>query len=340
VYRGNPRWFAAGRITAHSDLPVEKIRREALESLGFLQLTGKERLFAIDGQHRLAGVRKVVREAPKIGHEVQSVLFVAHKDSDTGRRRIRRLFTTLNKTAKPVSKNEIIALDEDDVMAIVTRRLVEEHPSFKGSRVAFNETANLAPTDVKSLTTIVNLYDILTIVFTRIAPKAKIEELKFYRPSEAKLKMYYETACTYFAQLRNNFPPLDEYFESSNRIATVKRYRGDFGGNVMFRPIGLIVMAEVIAFLSQSRELPDSVALASRLPQTLSKPPYRNVLWEKKRGMNNQGKALVRDLMLHMLNELPKDKSESAGRRYAKALEMDEDEWRAALKRLPPVDGQ
>lgn len=35
------------------------------------------------------------------------------------RERTHRLFTTLNKSAKPVAKADIIALDEDDTMAII-----------------------------------------------------------------------------------------------------------------------------------------------------------------------------------------------------------------------------
>ena len=44
-----------------------------------------------------------------------------------------RLFTTLNKTARPVSKNAVIALDEDDVMAICVRRLIEDSRFFHGN---------------------------------------------------------------------------------------------------------------------------------------------------------------------------------------------------------------
>jgi predicted transcriptional regulator len=50
------------------------------------------------------------------------------------------------------------------------------------------------------------------------------------------------------------------------------------------------------------------------------------------------GRALARDLLLHMLGELPKKKVEVAGRRYAKALEMDPGNWRNALQRLPRLD--
>lgn len=341
VYGGEPRWFAAGRITSHSDLDLAKVSKDALESIGLISLSGKEKLFAIDGQHRLAGVRKAVKQTPSMGDEIQSVLLVAHRNTEIGQRRTRRLFTTLNKTARPVSKNEIIALDEDDVMAIVTRRLVEEHPDFKGKRIAYNEAANLAPTDIDNLTTIVNLYDILSLLFTKVSPldgKTKTEDLKYYRPSDTQLNAYYDLAWAFFACLKQNFGSLNEYFKSATPSRIVKRYRGDFGGSVMFRPIGLVLMTEVIASLAKTRSMPDAVKMASGLPQTLSEPPYENVLWDKRRGMGNQRKALVRDLLLYMLGELPKNKDEDAGKRYAKALELKPSQWEEALQRLPEVE--
>ena len=49
-----------------------------------------------------------------LGDDEVSVIFVSHRDDAAGMRRTRALFTTLNKTAKPVNKSEIIALDESD----------------------------------------------------------------------------------------------------------------------------------------------------------------------------------------------------------------------------------
>jgi DNA sulfur modification protein DndB len=236
-----------------------------------------------------------------------------------------------------VSKNEIIALDEDDVMAIVARRLVETHPWFKGKRIAFNSTANLAANDFHSLTTIINLYDLLTILFARIRPRHRIDEMKYYRPADSELEKYYQHASAYFTALRGGFPSLDRYFGASDYSEVVKRYRGEFGGNVLFRPIGLTMMTEVIAVLSRSRTLKRAVAIASRSPLALSRPPYLEVLWDKRRGMGNQGKALARDLLLHMHGELSREKSEEVGRKYARALEIEPGNWQRALNKLPNI---
>lgn len=49
--------------------------------------------------------------------------------------RSRRLFSTLNRYAKPVSMRDIIALDEDDVVAIASRDLIDTHPLFARDRL-------------------------------------------------------------------------------------------------------------------------------------------------------------------------------------------------------------
>jgi DNA sulfur modification protein DndB len=107
------------------------LSEEAKDSIGFLRLTGTEKLFAIDGQHRLSGIKHAIEHDLELSEELVPVIFVGHANTVVGMRRTRRLFTTLNKTAVPVTKRDIIiALDEDDVMAITARRLYEEDSRF------------------------------------------------------------------------------------------------------------------------------------------------------------------------------------------------------------------
>ena len=157
VYGGEPTWHQFDKIKPQrDDIRIDEISETAKNSIGFLSLSGKEKLFAIDGQHRLAGIKLVVEKHTFSTSDEASVIFVAHKKTRPGIIRTRRLFTTLNKTAKPVSKGEIIALDEDDLMAIIVRRLVSDNDMFKSNRIAYNQTNNLPSTNLESLTTIGN----------------------------------------------------------------------------------------------------------------------------------------------------------------------------------------
>jgi DNA sulfur modification protein DndB len=336
VYGGNPSWHDIGDFS--SNLPgvsIEKIPEQALNSFGLLLFTGEEQLFAVDGQHRLAGIKTAVQNDGGIGEEEASVLLVAHQNTGKGIERTRRLFTTLNKTARPVSRGEIIALDEDDVMAIIARRFVEAHSFFTRDRLAFVPTNNLPVSDLKHLTTIGNLYDVLGILFSRIKKRCDLTDLKFYRPTDDQLDDYYQFGSRFFKLLRDEFLPLGEFFEANDTSKVVQKYRGQFGGNVMFRPIGLTMMTEVIAKLSETKKLKECIKIAGTLPQKLADPPYAGVLWDKtKKRMDNQGKALARDLLLFMLGEVSKKKKEDIGKRYAKALGKDPHEGESLLKEL------
>ena len=94
-------------------------------------------------------------------------------------------------------------------------------------------------------------------------------------------------------------------------------------------------MTEVVAQLSKRYQLAACVKRVSQLPQQLDKPPYLGVLWDgTKQRMDNQGRALARDLLLCKLDEMPRKKIRSVGQCYAKALGLDPDSWGKALRRL------
>jgi len=237
TYGGQPNWHALSGVKSRvQDGELQSLDDETVASLGFLTLQGDEALFALDGQHRLAGIKKAIKDKiDQDPYDEVSVIFVGHRDTKKGLERTRRLFTTLNKTARPVTKGEIIALDEDDVMAICVRRLIEETELLSGNRIAFVASNNMPTQNTTALTTIANLYDVLTTLFTNAQselkkPKADLQRV---RPDDETLQKYFKFAESYFLQLRKNFKALDEFFSAKNTAPVVKRYRGGHGGHVL-----------------------------------------------------------------------------------------------------------
>jgi DNA sulfur modification protein DndB len=326
TYRGQPNWHALSSVrpkSKHSEL--DDLDEATIESVGFLTLRGDETLFALDGQHRLAGIKKAIEAGLK--HDTVdevSVIVVAHAATKKGLERTRRLFTTLNKTARPVSKGDIIALDEDDVMAICVRRLIEETDLFPEDRIAFVASNNMPVANTTSLTTIGNLYDVLTILFTSTRsdlrqPKA---DLSRARPSDGDLIQYFKYAQRYLLLLRDNFAELEAFFSSKDSgsvVKVVKRYRGSHGGKVLFRPIGLEVITRIIARLTNSMDLEDAVELAARLPRDLAAPPYVGLIWDAARStITNAHKATLREVLLNMLGDYAKWEADDLVARYRK----------------------
>jgi DNA sulfur modification protein DndB len=328
TYGGAPNWSALDELKSDTRTDfVGKLDEETVSSVGFLALTGRENLFAIDGQHRLAGIKKAMRAGlEQDPPDDVSVIFVAHKKTAKGLQRTRRLFTTLNKTAKPVSKGDIIALDEDDVMAITVRRLIEESDYFGGSRIAFVASNNLPATNVTSLTTIGNLYDILNSLFTKFDTelKSKKVDLQFQRPSDAELDEYFNLATTYFRLLGAAFPALQEFFDAESTEDVVKKHRGPHGGDAFYRPLGLAIFSEIIAKLSNDYEVEDAVDLASNLPTKLSEAPYRGLMWDPSgKRIIGSNSVTLREVLLYMIGEA-KLKETTLLERYRSALGQDD----------------
>lgn len=304
TYAGAPEWLEVGNLRSSSQPNILKeISERARDSIGFLRLSGAEKIFALDGQHRLAGIRQALADGTKLEDELVPVLIVGHKKDKAGKQRTRRLFTTLNKTAIPVQKADIIALDEDDAMAIIARRLVEENASFKHPKVAVISSTNMPVTNQESMMTISSLYDVLKILFLHDLGKASDRTLKTRRPTDDKLDHYYAVATAYFSALGKAFKPVRDVFAAADPSAITAAQRHDSGGHLLFRSIGLEIFTRTSVALAKANgiSVADAVHQLRLMPIDISKPPFRNVLWDPaKKKIIVTEKTLARDLAFHM----------------------------------------
>ena len=327
VHEGNPTWYDITHIESNSQLDSEDIPEDVVAGIGILSLNGKEELFTLDGQHRLIGIKEAVVENPQLGEDEVSIIFIAHRTDPDGMERTRRLLTTLNKNVARVPKGEIVAFDEDDAIAITVRKLVMEHPMFVGQRILNNVTDNVPKNNQTCLTTIGNLYDLLDILFTKVyvtsnkkTVKARKDELTKTRQSDEILNQHYTNACDYFKRLTNSFLPLKEFADTSDYSIVVKKYRHPDGGSVLFRPIGLKILTEIIARLAEKYSLSECFKMISKLPTDLTQKPYNEVIWHPtQKKMIMKGKTLVKNLLLYMLDPSSKD-VDKLREDYAKAL--------------------
>ena len=327
VYEGDPTWYDITSIESNNLLDTEDIPEDVVAGIGILSLNGEEKLFTLDGQHRLIGIKEAIVENPELGEEELSIIFIAHRTDLEGMERSRRLFTTLNKNAVRVSKGEIITLDEDDTMAITVRRLVSENSMFTEDRILNNATDNIPKSNQTCLTTIGNLYDLLGILFTKVPiiskkkrPSDRKKELTKIRQSDEVLNQHYLNACEYFKQLTNCFLPLEEFADSIDDYPiVVKKYRHSDGGSVLFRPMGLKILTEIVAVLAEKYPLTECFKMISKLPTDLTKDPYNGVIWDSSQKKIINGSTLARNLLLYMLNYPSKD-VDKLHEDYAKAL--------------------
>ena len=134
---GEPQWHP---VSLEDDPQFKLLGGRLTEAFGILTFDGTENYYALDGQHRLAAIRNLLdnatdfRPPPSFRDEEVSVLIVTPRqleDTDEFKVRYRRLFGHLNRYAKAMSQYDNIIMDEDDALAIVTRRLVSQHPFFR-----------------------------------------------------------------------------------------------------------------------------------------------------------------------------------------------------------------
>jgi DNA sulfur modification protein DndB len=325
VYDGDPEWHEFQSIKPiNEDIHLEDIDYNSRYSVGYLSLTGEEQLFAIDGQHRLAGIRRALKKNKDLGEDEISIIMVAHHTNDAGLQRTRKLFTTLNKTAKPVSKSEIIALDEADAMAIVARQLVESDHRFSDKLIHVMSKQSNLPKNDEHLITLINLYDLLEMLFTKASKGIKSSELKRIRPTDEELDSYKKLASEYFSLIEKQFPTLEKCYASHSPGEYILKQRED-GGHVLFRPVGFLIFTDIVTTLMRTEglNLKQSVEELKRLPAMLSAPPYVGVLWNKTTDtMVIRNKSLTRDLLLYYLGYIKDAKKTSKIKeRYSLILE-------------------
>ncbi len=338
VYGGTPEWYQLDHLrnVINDDNDIkENISEQAISSIGFLSLSGEETLFALDGQHRLMGIKKSLESLPlecnDLCNEEVSVIFVAHSKDEIGLKRTRRLFVDLNKTAKPVKKSEIIALDEADTMAIVTRWLIEENPYFSEKRVLISPSTSMPAKNYSHWTNINNLYDVLGKLFIDVKnadnkENIKTDKITKNRLPESDLKLYLDYATNYFDLLKDNFAELKEYFDSKEPEAIVKKYRHEKGGSVLFRPLGLLVFTQLIAVYIKANNcsLQNAIKNVAKLNTNLASAPYSDTVWNiAERKIVGNKKVLLIELLKYQLDLIDIKKENVLRKKLAEIKEID-----------------
>ena len=278
IYGGAPTW-AELKIDDSAKSGLGELPEYMKGALGVLAFDGSEKLFAVDGQHRVVGIQRAVSSNGDLGSEEVCVIFVGHSNDRPGLQRTRRLFTTLNRYAKPVNKMEIIALDEDDAIAIVTRRLLEQYKLLTNF-TSVKKGKGMPASDRKNFTTILTVYDVLDRYLNWQWKDRR--DFKKQRPSDRELNFLYRQCVELWDTLIASFPPLKELTDSSPEDEISFKYRNrSAGGHLLFRPIGLAMVVLAIRHLiDEGKTLKQAAARVARAPMLLSDSPWAGLLWD------------------------------------------------------------
>lgn len=263
---GNPTWDPVVM-----DTTVSKIIANASsmrDGFGVLSFDEAPRYYALDGQHRVAAIKSLVNPnrdldiSPPLDFDkdyVTVIVILREEHEELGDmqwvQRYRRLFSSLNRYAKPTDKDTNIIMDEDDLFAILTRRLISDHEYFcasseqKGSFKVKTKGDNLLKKD-RHFTTLRTLYAMNYILLTTkerrqsVTGNARWIDIQT-RPSEEEIEEYYMELSNYWNAILEVVPVLHS---SPSLMRVIKQDETDEEGenHFLFRPIGQKLFADIV----------------------------------------------------------------------------------------------
>ena len=154
------------------------------------------------------------------------MIFIAHSDNPRGRKRTRKLFSTLNRRAKPVGQNENIALDEDDVCSIITREIIQEIPLFRGNNIVNSLGKQIPNTNSTAITSLIALYQCVDLLVKhKLATEGirgkKYSDYKLYRPEDEVIDSNRKYVFSVFNSFIRNTTVIGKYLSSSLKLKIV-----------------------------------------------------------------------------------------------------------------------
>ena len=290
VWGGNPQFKIVSMTDSNELMP------NLDEGMGFLVLDGSQVFFALDGQHRLRAIKDAVEQDPGLGKEQIAVVFVGHEPTKEGRQRTRRLFTNINRRAKPTQKAENIALDEDDGCAIVTRRLIDDHEwlSREGVVRIFTATsaddrqprlapANIPKSDHRAWTTMSTLYEIVRGLGFDLDPSMLADPNEAIRPNDAVLDESQRVLSGRIDDLLAACGGLRDRLDATADASELRAPDGDEGrGHAFMRPVVQRYLSETLGAVCgpnrvNSLAWGDALETLRGMDWEIASPPWRAV---------------------------------------------------------------
>ncbi len=302
IYDGQPEW---------NEIRISDADGKDNYNLGIITFTGNEKIFPVDGQHRVEGIKKAIQDNPKLLDERVPVIFVGHSKDEAGMRRTRRMFSTLNRYAKPVSLRDIIALDEDDIVAIASRNLLDSTKLFGKNRILDSKNKSIPDNNKMALTTIITYYEcnkellwllvkdkvVYGVDEKRINGRNKINEYIRHRPSDKVVENFTRECKEFWSSI------IEVCTLIKNDTEVVGKFRDENGGHIFFRPIALYPFARTAARIKEIKGKSYS-EIVKMIPDDLlwlQHPLWKKIIWDDvSRRMIMGNKKLTELLLLYI----------------------------------------
>lgn len=258
------RFFSALVIAALDGNPKYHPQNDMF---GYLEFDGTQEYYALDGQHRLSAVKMLMDDdrfdSPENFEKDEfSVIVIVPKSGESREdfmKKYRKLFSTLNRYAKKTDYATNIIMDEDDMFAILTRRLIMDHEFFRWTGYPNPErikTTGGIPLKegATHFTSIETLYEMNIALLSspeRVSSKwgsLKSKSMRAFqqiRPSEEYIETLYNELEMYWDALLIELPVLREHPSKMRYHEMTDRDRFNGNDHLLFWPMGQMLLAEI-----------------------------------------------------------------------------------------------
>lgn len=298
---GKPKWFP---VDMAEDPRLAMLGDgELSSSFGVLRFDGTEDMYAIDGQHRLYAIKKMtdptsdayINRPKDFENEELSVVLVVPGDvEDRGEflKRYRRLFSNLNRYAKPMDKATTIILDEDDAIAICLRNVFHDHEFFKtagperDSTIIDTRKGKSMRAEQVHFTNIETLYSMFeTLLESRDRKNSgwdsenrKTNEFIRFRPDESTLESLTSELSHIWTALLEVLPVLKSPpYKMRNHSVAIDPTATEDRDHFLFWPLGQDVLAAVARSLLDDNGITGESKLSEII---LALKPLQKVNWD------------------------------------------------------------
>ncbi|HYG09254.1 MAG TPA: DNA sulfur modification protein DndB [Pyrinomonadaceae bacterium] len=319
VYGGDPE-FSAVKVNEHDLLDDTQ---DSTYGFGLLRFDGSQMYYALDGQHRLKSIQEAVKIEPDLAKEEISVIILKHENSKDGLQRTRRLFSTLNRRAKPTSAGMNIAIDEDDSIAIVTRQLVKENETLKKLILANTESIgtkqlSTARANDPYISTLAAFYETNEILLSGFDGGLEIDtQFKQFRRSYEDIQSYYSYLEKLWLRMLKKCPGFDDVLkgrktpgqlrqkvDNKGQVVLDETGKPMAGGNVFARPMGQYIIAEAVSTASISGgSAEDAIdAIMGNVSMNIDDDPWVGLVWNPE-ARNIIGGRAQRTLITNLISQ-------------------------------------
>lgn len=201
-----------------------KYRGDA-EAMGFLTLRGGEVLVPLDGQHRLKAIEFAITGRDREGKAIPDMspcIDLAQEDVTVVlvpyvAEKARRIFTRVNRYARPTTAGQNYITDDDDIIAVLSREIVNDHI---GGRLAKYHSNTLTTKDPE-FTTLAIVYNCNDFVIQNTFPGGKVDKTK--RPDQSKETLFRDKVSEVWGVLLEQIDVFADALSDAEETGDTKR---------------------------------------------------------------------------------------------------------------------